>query len=64
MQAKSILVSVILCLGALFLFIFGLYSINPRDPVSGSYMIVLSVFLGMAGIFMLVSQFAPGGASP
>ncbi|MCL6579817.1 MAG: hypothetical protein K6T73_10660 [Candidatus Bathyarchaeota archaeon] len=59
MQAKSILFSAILCLTALFLFIYGLYTINPKDPISGSYMVVLGIFLGIAGLFMLVSQLTP-----
>lgn len=52
-----------MCLTALFIFTYGLYAVIPRDPVSGSYVAVLGIFLGMGGLFTLLFQIAPGSAS-
>jgi hypothetical protein len=51
--------------GILIILSIGLYSLgssvtnpasNPKDPLFGSYLVVFSVFLGIAGFLVLVSQ--------
>jgi hypothetical protein len=34
--------------------------LNPNDPLFGSYLVIFSVFLGIAGFLVLVSQVFPG----
>jgi len=31
-------------------------ALNPKDPLFGSYLVIFSVFLGIAGFLVLVSQ--------
>ena len=31
-------------------------ALNPKDPLFGSYLVISSVFLGIAGFLVLVSQ--------
>lgn len=63
MRFKMFLTSIVMCFIAFFIFAYGLYAVTPQDPISGSYMAVLGIFLGMGGLFTLLFQIAPGSAS-
>ena len=63
MKLKVIIVGCFLILASIVLYFFGQSIINeylsPRDPLSGSYVIIFSVFLGIGGFLILVSQVFP-----
>ena len=54
METKTVVAGAILCLLGLIIFAYGWSNINYTRAVSSSYIIVVGVFVGMAGMLMLM----------
>jgi Na+-driven multidrug efflux pump len=56
--------AIILILGGIVLYFYGKpiasHLLNPNNPLSGSYIVIFSVFLVIAGFLVLVSQIFRG----
>ena len=62
LRLSVIVVATLLVLTGIALFFYGTSMTNPRSILSGSYIVVIGVFLGIAGFLMLVSQVFRGSS--
>lgn len=64
LSVRILIVGCFLILLSMGLYFFGSsvtdQYLNPSDPLFGSYLVIFSVFLGIAGFLILVSQVFPG----
>ena len=54
METKTVVAGAILCLLGLILFAYGWSNMNYTSALSSSYIIALGIFLGMAGMLVLM----------
>jgi uncharacterized membrane protein len=54
LETKAVIAGAILCLLGLIIFAYGISNMNYTSAVSSSYIIVLGIFVGMAGMLMLM----------
>lgn len=63
LSVRILIVGCFLILLSMGLYFFGSsvtdQYLNPTDPIFGSYLVIFSVFLGIAGFLVLVSQVFP-----
>jgi hypothetical protein len=56
LRLSVIVVAILLVFIGFALFFYGTSMTNPRSILSGSYVVVIGIFLAIAGFLMLVSQ--------
>ena len=56
LRLSAIIVASLLVFIGLALFFYGTSMTNPRSVLSGSYLVVIGIFLAIAGFLMLVSH--------
>jgi len=61
LEARGVLVGFILCLLGLIVFLFAISSMTQANAVSNSFLVVIGVFLGIAGFIVLVTNVFSGG---
>lgn len=59
MEARVVIVGIVLCLMGLILFAYGMSNMNQISALSNSFLIVTGIFLGMAGMLMLAMNVFP-----
>jgi len=63
LSVRILIVGCFLILLSMGLYFFGSsvtdQYLNPTDPIFGSYLVIFSAFLGIAGFLVLVSQVFP-----
>lgn len=57
LEMRVLAVGFILCILAMAIFVYGIYVLNPGDPLTGSAFAIVGIFLGMAALLILFSQF-------
>jgi Mg2+ and Co2+ transporter CorA len=53
---RGVIVGVLLIVLGLITYVYGMNLAKPEDPLSGVYGAVIGVFLGIAGLLVLVSN--------
>jgi hypothetical protein len=61
MEIRVIIVGIIPCIIGLAMFSYGIATMNQRNAASNSFLMLIGVFLGISGMFMLLIN-AFGGA--
>lgn len=56
---RVVLVGFLLAMLGLAIFIYGIYAMEPGDLLSSTFLVVIGVFLGMAGLFVLLWNVFP-----
>jgi uncharacterized membrane protein len=59
LETKVIIVGAILCLLGLIIFAYGISNMNYTNAVTSSFIIIIGIFTGMAGLFMLMMDMFP-----
>lgn len=59
LETKMAIIGAVLCLLGLMLFAYGMSNMNHMNAVSGSFTIIVGIFIGMAGMFMLMIDLFP-----
>jgi uncharacterized membrane protein len=59
LETKIVIAGAILCLIGLIIFAYGISNMNQTSVVSNSFVIVLGIFVGMAGMLMLMMNLFP-----
>ncbi|MFQ6068162.1 MAG: hypothetical protein ACE5KD_01320 [Candidatus Bathyarchaeia archaeon] len=62
LETRSMLVGVVLCIIGLVVFLYGISSMTPLNAVSNSFLIVIGIFLGIAGFLVIVINAFSGGS--
>lgn len=62
LEIRGILVGVVLCLLGLVFFIVGMTNMTTVNAVSNSFLIVVGMFLGIAGFLVLIVNTFSGGS--
>jgi uncharacterized membrane protein len=62
LQVKVVTAGAVLCLLGLIIFVYGISTMNYTNAVSSSFTIMLGIFIGMAGLFMLMMNLFPSRA--
>ena len=60
LETKTVVVGAILCLLGLVIFVYGIINMNYTSAVSSSFIVVLGIFTGMAGMLMLMMNLFSG----
>lgn len=55
-----VIVGVLLAMIGSTIFLYGLYAMNTGDLLSNTFLIITGIFLGMAGLLILLTQVFPG----
>jgi hypothetical protein len=53
---------ILLAMVGFAIFIYSTYAMSTGDLLSSTFLLVVGVFLGMAGLFVLLSQVLPGSS--
>lgn len=53
---------IVLAMVGFVIFIYSTYAMSSGDLLSSAFLLVVGVFLGMAGLFVLLSQVLPGSS--
>jgi len=61
-ETRSILVGIVLCLLGFVVFICGISNMTPINAVSNSFLIIIGMFLGIAGLIVLITSVFSGGS--
>lgn len=61
MEVRGIVVGAFLCLLSLAFFIYGIVTMTSANAASSALIIVVGVFLGIAGFLVLAANFFSGG---
>ena len=56
------IVGVLLAMVGLAIFVYSMYAMKTGDLLSSTSLVVIGVFLGMAGLFVLLSQVFPSSS--
>jgi len=59
LETRVIITGTILCLTGLILFTYGITNMNQINAISNSFLIIIGIFLGMAGMIMLAMNVFP-----
>jgi len=62
LETKGVLVGVVLCLLGLVVFMHGINNMTPVNAVSNSFLVVIGMFLGIAGFIVLITNVFSGGS--
>jgi hypothetical protein len=62
LEIRGIFVGAILSVVGLIVFLYGTAEMNQANAVSNSFLIVVGVFLGMAGFFVLATSIFSRGS--
>lgn len=62
LEIRGILVGVVLCLVGFVIFIAGIINMTPVNAVSNSFLVIIGVFLGIAGFLVLIINAFGGGS--
>jgi uncharacterized membrane protein len=62
LEAKVVMAGAVLCLLGLIVLAYGISTMNYADAVSSSLAIILGIFIGIAGLFMLMMNLLPSRA--
>ena len=54
LEIRSMLVGVVLCLVGFIIFIVGMNNMTTMNAVSNSFLIIIGMFLGIAGFLVLI----------
>jgi uncharacterized membrane protein len=60
LETKTVTVGVVLCVIGLIIFVYGTSNMNYANAVSSSFVIVLGILTGMAGMLMLMMNLFSG----
>jgi len=61
LDIRGVIVGVVLCLLGLSVFVYGTSSMTSSNAVSNSFLVVIGIFLGIAGLLVLIiNVFARG----
>ncbi len=55
------LVGLILCLIGLVVFIYGMINMSPANALANSFFVMVGIFLGIAGLLVLMTNAFSGG---
>ena len=61
LETKVVIFGAILCLLGLIILAYGISNMNYMNAVSSSFTIIVGIFIGMAGLFMLMMDLFPWG---
>lgn len=53
---------IVLAMVGFVIFVYSTYAMSSGDLLSSAFLLVVGVFLGMAGLFVLLSQVLPGSS--
>jgi len=62
LEIRGILVGVVLCLIGFIIFVVGMINMTPVNAVSNSFLIIIGIFLGIAGFLVLIINAFAGGS--
>ncbi len=62
MEVRGVLVGVALCLLGFALFVYGISNMTSANTVSNSFLVVISIFLGVAGLLVLITNAFSSGS--
>jgi len=62
MQMRVAITGILLATVGFAIFIYSTYAMSTGDLLSSTFLLVVGVFLGMAGLFVLLSQVLPGSS--
>lgn len=62
MRMDVAIVGVLLAMVGLAIFVYGMYAMKTEDFLSSTFLVVIGVFLGMAGLFVLLLQVFPSSS--
>lgn len=62
MQMRVAIAGIVLAMVGFVIFIYSTYAMSSGDLLSSAFLLVVGVFLGMAGLFVLLSQVLPGSS--
>ncbi|MCK4478729.1 hypothetical protein KAU88_09440 [Candidatus Bathyarchaeota archaeon] len=62
LETRGVFVGVVLCLLGLIVFMYGTNNMTPANAVSNSFLVVIGMFLGMAGLIVLITNVFSGGS--
>lgn len=59
METRVVIVGIILCFVGLILFAYGISNMSQINAISNSFLIIVGIFLGMAGMIILAMNVFP-----
>ena len=59
METRVVIAGIILCFVGLILFAYGISNMSQINAISNSFLIIIGIFLGMAGMLMLAMNVFP-----
>ena len=62
MQVRVAIAGIVLVVVGFAIFIYSTYAMSTGDLLSSAFLLVVGVFLGMAGLFVLLSQVLPSSS--
>lgn len=62
LEAKGALVGIVLCLLGFVIFIFGISNMTTINAASNSFLVVMGIFLGIAGLLVLIINVFSSGS--
>ncbi len=62
LEVRGVLVGIILCLLGFIVFTYGLVGMNPINAVHNSFLVLIGMFLGIAGLLVLLINVLSGGS--
>ncbi len=62
MEARGVTVGITLCILGLLFFLCGIINMAQANAISNSFLVVIGIFLGMAGLLVLIANAFSGGS--
>jgi len=62
LETRGVLVGAVLCLLGLVIFLYGITNMTAVNAVSNSFLVVIGMFLGIAGLLVLITNVFSGGS--
>ena len=62
LEIRGLLVGVVLCLIGFIIIVVGMINMTPVNAVSNSFLIIIGIFLGIAGLLVLTINAFAGGS--
>jgi hypothetical protein len=62
LEIRSVLVGSVLCLLGLVIFMYGITNMTAVNAVSNSFLVVIGMFLGIAGLIVLITNVFSSGS--
>ena len=59
LEIRVVIVGALFCLIGIIIFVYGISNMDHMNAVSSSFTIIVGIFIGMAGLFMLMMDLFP-----